>query len=76
MKQKPIFIAGCNPGEMDENGRFPCKPRFIDEEGRPFASERPVIVKINGREAQIYDDGDAPDFLLEKLKRHLQNNVL
>jgi len=73
------FMPNCAPdpdGSTNGRVRLICEP-ICERKGQVFTSQRPVkIILERGKNALIEDDGGAPDFVLEKLLKHIERNRL
>lgn len=71
---KEIFASRCALVEGESNERqtvYQCAPIY-ESDGSRFQSEQPAKIIMTEGQAYIKEEGDNPDFILDKLKRHFE----
>ena len=71
---KEVFIPGCKAVE-GKDGFYDCTPKLLTD-GKAFASESPVRVKISERGTVFIDDGGSPEIILRKLAEWLDKEKI
>lgn len=72
------FWPNCRPVEGSTQDRviLECQPK-MSKGGRVFAGDRITQVIITkGEDAVVTDDGGLPDFVLQRLLKHIEENRL
>jgi len=73
-----VFYPGCKPdrsGSSEGITRIICNPKIV-KDGKTYGGESEVVLLVNeDRKVMIEDDGGVPTFVLDRLKKHIKENI-